>query len=223
MSKVPEFIPLITIIFNILQKKKDDHTKDDLEKLKYCIKNIPDKDINKYDNKGKRILYYLCIYGYVELTKIMLSKDDCDYKSCDAFLLPPLFIACKKRDNQEMIKFLISHPKIDVNAKDACGYTALHEACDNNNLEAVKILLNHKDVLPDIRGKNDGYTPFLIACIRRNSEDIIRLFLCDDRINIYARADGHRNALAIARLVENDKIEAILKNDKRFKIENSIN
>ncbi|WP_355404501.1 ankyrin repeat domain-containing protein [Rickettsia helvetica] len=46
-------------------------------------------------------------------------------------------------DKSEIVK---SHPDINVNEKNKCGYTSLHSASSNDKPEIVKMLLSHQDI-----------------------------------------------------------------------------
>ena len=56
--------------------------------------------------------------------------------------------------DDNVVSYLLDHPLLDVNHQDMWGYTALHYAIVNENIEATRKLLNHPQVknLPD----NDG-------------------------------------------------------------------
>lgn len=51
----------------------------------------------------------------------------------------------------------------DINIENKLGKTAFYIACENNNLEAVKLMINITDMNPNIYD-NMKKTPFLVAC-----------------------------------------------------------
>ena len=46
------------------------------------------------------------------------------------------------RGNEEIVKVLLEHPKVKVDAKDSSGKTALHLACTEGHCRACKLLLS---------------------------------------------------------------------------------
>ncbi|GFS20367.1 ankyrin repeat domain-containing protein 32 [Elysia marginata] len=51
-----------------------------------------------------------------------------------------LHTACIK-NNAELLEELLLHPDVDVNVRDAIGWTPLHEACNHGSLKCVELLL----------------------------------------------------------------------------------
>ena len=68
--------------------------------------------------------------------------------------------------NTEIIKELLKHKKIDVNAKDDEGYNALMYAYPD--IKIIKLLLEHEniDIMTPIKGNKIFFiiTPILLAC-----------------------------------------------------------
>ena len=73
-------------------------------------------------------------------------------------------------------KKMLMSADIDVKAKDNKGMTALHIACQQNNIEnIIELLLRHG---ANVNAKNNkGMTALHIACQRNNTENIIKLLL----------------------------------------------
>lgn len=59
-------------------------------------------------------------------------------------------------------------PKVNINAQDNNGDTALHWAIDNNNHNVISVLLKN-GANPDIKNKN-GVTPLMNAIIKRSKD-----------------------------------------------------
>ncbi|CAD5119760.1 DgyrCDS8355 [Dimorphilus gyrociliatus] len=86
----------------------------------------------------------------------------------DNYMSTPLHLAAI-RNNVDAINILCEYKDIlDINAKDKCGATALHEASTYNNIEACKALINNgADILiPD----EEGSTPLHLACMEGDVE-----------------------------------------------------
>lgn len=83
-------------------------------------------------------------------------------------------------NNVEVVKLLLSHPKIDINSSSLLNFdgndvseeeTALHLAVKNEKIEIIKLLLNHEDI--DVHSKNnDDETPIELT----ENDDIKALF-----------------------------------------------
>jgi ankyrin repeat protein len=69
-----------------------------------------------------------------------------------------------KEDRQNVVKFLLTRRRIDVNAKSDDGATPLHDAVGNGQNQMVELLLAHN---ADVNAKdNEGWTPFGMACFK---------------------------------------------------------
>lgn len=93
-------------------------------------------------------------------------------------------------DNIEIIKLLLSHPKIDVNStasmkasnNEISGLTALHDAVKDEKVEIVELLLSHPkiNVFMQMTSKNSSnfiqLTPLHLA-FAKNNPKIINLLL----------------------------------------------
>lgn len=87
-------------------------------------------------------------------------------------VLTKLILAAAEAGIPEAIQIAINHGA-DVNASDRFGITPLHKAVNNNNLEAVKLLLQMK-ANPD-QTNITGKSPRMWAEENQNSE-MLRLF-----------------------------------------------
>eukprot|EP00981_Chlorochromonas_danica_P008610 scaffold2238_cov333-Ochromonas_danica.AAC.1 len=87
------------------------------------------------------------------------------------------------KGNVEMVKLLLLHPAIDVNAVDSeDGYTTLHAACYTGRAEVVKVLLLDDRV--DVNKTNNyRLTPFYTAC-RHGYVEAVKILLLDERVDV---------------------------------------
>ena len=75
-----------------------------------------------------------------------------------------------------------------INAAHISGNTSLHYACQNNNIDIVKRLLQHKDI--NVNSQNeDGKTPLHICMRKRNVEIGNVYFFKLKNINVNAKDD----------------------------------
>ena len=85
-----------------------------------------------------------------------------------------LMLAVQYKHNS-IVKLLLEQPKLDLNATNGCGWTALHRAVIHGNVEALKLLLadprlqthNHKD--------DNGNTPVMVTPINKNVDGLREL------------------------------------------------
>eukprot|EP00981_Chlorochromonas_danica_P014160 scaffold7439_cov168-Ochromonas_danica.AAC.12 len=80
----------------------------------------------------------------------------------------------------EMVRLLLLHPSIDVNAVDhEIEWTPLYIACYYDHVEVVKVLLLNDRV--DVN--KDGWTPLHAACYRDHFE-VFKVLLLDARVDV---------------------------------------
>lgn len=132
-----------------------------------------------------------------EIMKLLLSNDDevdVNESSDDQDGLTPLMVACKYGSDLS-VKVLIGLRNIEINAitpfespiYQEC--TALSIACRQGNIQCIKQLLKHKDILID-EPNADGRTPLFIASFL-GYIDIVRLLLSHSR-RVRFRRSAHR-------------------------------
>lgn len=79
---------------------------------------------------------------YQKSTKILYQKPP-RYSNFELLLLPPIFLFCSNPDFLRLLNIIINCG-VDVNSISFRGLSPLHVACDNNNIDAVELLLKHK-------------------------------------------------------------------------------
>jgi len=187
MSKVPAFQKPIQIIFNIFLNDKDPKNHD-IQVLIRLITNLPDEDINKKDRNGDTVLHHLAYYGHCNIIPIILERDTVRPNLLNNWGITPLHRACHRKGNVDTVKLLVEHPKININKRNTDGLTVLHEACDYNDYDIVSYLLKNDNIDPNAVADNN-ITPFMMACMTKGSEKIIRLLLSDSRVNFHIKSD----------------------------------
>ena len=107
----------------------------------------------------------------------------------------------KIEPNFEKIKVIIDSGLVDVNAKNNRGWTLLHEACLNDNIECAKLLLDRG---AEVNSEDSGsLTPLHWTC-RNNDLEFAKLLL-DRGADLEAEDDTGWTPLHFACL--NDNIE----------------
>lgn len=91
-----------------------------------------------------------------------------------------LLIHATIKDNNEIVKYLLTLDNLDLNAQDREGMNALMYACQNNNLIIVRMLLSFANVkkgkLIDINAKNNmGETVLDIVTKNKDNKSIFNL------------------------------------------------
>ena len=81
----------------------------------------------------------------------------------------------------EICKYLIQVAKVNVNARNKDGTTALHNVCENGNEKIVKLLIKY-DARMDIQDKYDGKTP--LECAAYNGYYEICRYLVANGANV---------------------------------------
>lgn len=99
----------------------------------------------------------------------------------------------------EVLEEVIAKKPSIVNVTDSDGYTPLHKACYNNNVEMVKLLLRHG---ANLEARTElGWTPLHSACKWNNAECVALLLQHGADIN--AHSQGDQTPLHITATVSN--------------------
>ena len=85
----------------------------------------------------------------------------------------PLHFAAR-RGNEEIVKVLLEHQKVNVNVKDSSGNTPLHLACTEGHRKVCQLLLNYGANIQAITA--DKTTPLHNAILNGHSE-VARMIL----------------------------------------------
>jgi len=86
-----------------------------------------------------------------------------------------LLFAVKEGEIDEVREISRRNPDFDASE-------ALHTACRHLHASMVAVLLAHHTIDVNWKGSDDGCTPFMAACVSRNT-DIVRVLLKDPRVN----------------------------------------
>jgi len=137
-------------------------------------------DIRIKDKENKSALMMACMYNEsVDFVKLLLNHENCpsDFinhkdNSDNSALSHAAF-----HENEEIVKYLLLQPGIDVNVVPNDGKSSIYYAMEQNWVEVVKLLLNNNNL--DIDILTDGeYSP-LFGAVEENNIECARLFIND--------------------------------------------
>lgn len=116
---------------------------------------------------------------------------------------------CARLGRVDLLEYLINASKTCVDIKNNDGKTPLHEACQFNQLESTRILLQNAADVNAI--KRADWTPLMLACTKKgpNSLEIVRLLLNSGAIINLCNKDGW-TALHLASREGDEKIAYFL-------------
>ena len=124
--------------------------------------------INVQTKLGETPLYIACMKGYVEVVKLLLSKEGIYINKPTKIGETPLYIACMK-GYVEVVKLLLDRDDIDVNLSPTIGETPLFIASTVGHTAVVKLLLDRDDIDVNTSMQN-GMTPLKIATKNKHTE-----------------------------------------------------
>lgn len=136
---------------------------------------------------GKNWIFFLCLlaatlFGSIVTVDLAFSETGQNAQTGRT----ELHKAAHKGDISR-VRELLKAP-VDVDARDSFGGTALHAAMFQNNMDIVKLLLEH-GFNPDAQGTSNGYTPLHDAVWAENLEAAKLLIRYGARLDIAAK-DG---------------------------------
>ena len=109
-------------------------------------------------SSGFTALALACGRGHLQVVKLLLQLDDIDVN-----LGSPALAAACLNGYLQVVSLLLADTRIKVNGR-AHGATSLHYAARNNEVEIMRLLLNHKDA--DVNVLDDeGLSPLLAAAL----------------------------------------------------------
>ncbi|GFX74022.1 ankyrin-1 [Trichonephila clavipes] len=139
--------------------------------------------INAVSNDGLTPLHLAALKGHTSVVKLLL-ENEANAKITDNENRNSVEIAVAN-GNVEVAKFLLQEKIFHINDKGNCGFSLLHIAAQEGNLNVVKYLIDHG---ADVNSENDaGSKPIHIAA-REGHKDIVELFLNCKSLNNYLGA-----------------------------------
>lgn len=194
------FSPLLHAIIN-----------NDIEMVKTLIENDADKQIKHLLSSSEKVSSYVIealSRTPVLDVNIQLDKDDGVHST-------PLMIASGE-GYLGIVKLLLDHHKINVNAEDLFGFTPLMYVAisDIEYPEIAEVLLDRADIKVNKVDATNEQTA-LIYAIKSQHHNIIRLLLSDEDIYVdMADKDDHTALYWAAQLNDYETLELLLDRDE---------
>jgi len=137
----------------------------------------PRVDVNLAQIQGKKIVFYFFFFFF---TILIFNKLFFFFQGCT-----PIFLA-SQNGKIEIVKLLLSDPRVEVDKPRDTGATPLLIACENGHAEIAKLLLFDERTNVNFSGAN-GRTPLWLAS-QNGHLMILKLILATDKeINTSAR------------------------------------
>ena len=172
-----------------LNKRTPLHHAKSLSIAKMLLEN--GANVDPQDYHGETPLHKACKNGRVEVVQLLI-KHNAGVNKQNRLGETPLHVASKYNTTSSIVKMLLENGAY-VDTRDfgnGCNGrtgTALHEACDNGNLEIVQTLFQHH---ADVNALNDyGEIPLHQACLKGHLKIVQMLLKHSSKVNIKARFD----------------------------------
>jgi len=125
--------------------------------LQYLIELLSrdPSSLNACDETGQTTLHYACALGQVDIVIYLLNRQDCKLSEQDELYgYTPLHLACLYSHHRVVMELLrkLRSDSCAINTQDKLGWTVLHHAARNGDLEICKQLITH-DCKPGTKNK----------------------------------------------------------------------
>jgi ankyrin repeat protein len=118
-------------------------------------------------------IHYAVMFNNLKIIDLLISKK-IDINIKDNNSNTPLMLAVKSK-NKEITKYLLNLPDININIANNLCQTALHIACNYELELIVDLILENKNIEPNIQDKENKYTPLMIA-VTLNNYNLIHIY-----------------------------------------------
>ena len=166
-----------------------------LEVVKFLVTEIK-CDLQAEDEDSNRPLHIACAFsGSVDLVSYLIKVAGCDINATGCQGRTILHKACEK-NHLEVVKFLVTEIKCDLEAEDEDSNRPLHLACFlSGNVDLVSYLI--KVVGCDINAKGNNEKTCLHYACERNSYDIVKVISAQPQCDLEVKDDYFNSPLQL--------------------------
>jgi ankyrin repeat protein len=117
------------------------------------------------NEEEEKLFLLACSKNHKDISEIFMKNFNFNHDLQNKALLE--LSKCNGKDKNDLTQLLINN-NADVNSKDIDGFTPLHYACKQSNIELTQLLINNN---ADVNSKDiHGSTPLQYACKQNNIE-----------------------------------------------------
>lgn len=161
-----------------------------------------DVDVNHPGIATRAPLYVAMEHKDGEIARLLLERPYIDANL--AFRDESVLSLAVMRGATSVVRFLLQHKDIDVNARTLTGRTPLHLATENNETQIVELLLAHPNSDPNVT-TNAGLTP-LVGAVILGAKGLIKLLA---HPNIMADAKNYHSSTPLILAVISGRPEIV--------------
>ena len=174
------------------------------------------------NHSGNTPLHCACEEGLTEIAEYLLTNSNCDQTLCNIKGAPPLISAFLLR-HYNLLMLLINKNLCDLTVSTQNGTTILNCACQEGNIDLVRLLLSvdSSNILINLKG-SCGNTPLHSACVSLRCEEVLQILLSNEHCDPML-TDNHGNTplhiacafneyRAAKILLSNEKVDLCVKN-----------
>jgi len=160
-------------------------------------------DPNLVDSKGDPMLLVAVREKSAKVIKVLSADKNIDFDKTNAAGETPLMMACLLNE-PDVVKLMVEKYEVEINKT---GWTPLHYAATNGNIEIVKYLLDHSAYVD--AGSPNATTPLMMAA-RGGHIDTVKLLL-DEGADMRLRNQQNMTVIDFAERYHQDEIATGLK------------
>ena len=162
---------------------KNDMVKD-VKELEMFGSRVDERNVSVFRHSNNESLWMRAFKSVnIKNMKYLLSIDSCiDVNEQDEQYGQSPIIYASIKNNIHAVKFLLNHPKINVNKCDSSGCSALLYAVKNDHFEIIQLLVESGADI-NIANSETGQTPIICASIH-NNVNTIELLLRQPQIDV---------------------------------------